>query len=88
MLAKEGWGLIENTGHLLGCCVNQNHLGNVDDVSLVWLFCQVTLVDIESLEVDGRDQFAVRLAKFLDESEDLLGVFLVFELLQVVIQFV
>ena len=66
MLAEEGWGLIENTGHLLGCRVNQNHLGNVDDVSLVWLFCQVTLVDIESLKVDGRDQFAVRLAKFLD----------------------
>jgi hypothetical protein len=88
VLAKESWGLIQNAWHLLGRCIDQDHLGDVHDVSLVWLFGQVPLVDIESLQVDGRYKLAMGLAKFLDKCKDLFSVFLVFKLLQVVVKLV
>ena len=88
MLAEELWSLIKNPGHLLSCCVDQYHLGNVDNVCLIWLFRKVSLVDVQRLQVDATHELAVRFAKFLDKTEDFVGVFLMLKLLQVVEQLV
>ena len=55
VLAKERWGFFEDSGHLLGCRVNQDHLRNVHDVSLVWFFRQVAFVNLKRLEVNAAD---------------------------------
>lgn len=88
VFAEELGSFFKNTWHLFGCCVNQNHFGNIDDVCLVRLFGQVPLVDIQCFQVDATNQFTVTLAQLLDQAEYLLSVFLVFKLLQVVEQFV
>ena len=46
MLAEELGRFFQDARHLLGSRVDQNHLGHVDNVSLVWLLREVALVDI------------------------------------------
>lgn len=52
VFAEEFGCLFEDPGHLLGSCVDEDHLGYVDYVCLVRFLRQVALVDVESLQVD------------------------------------
>ena len=88
VFTEEGRGLFKYARHLFGCCVNQNHLCDVHDIGLIWLLREVAFVDLECLEIDAADQLTVRLAQFLNEREDLEGVFLMLKLDQVAEQLV
>ena len=91
VFAEELGSFFEDTWHLLSRGVNQDHLGDVNDICLVRLLRQVAFVDIESLEIDTAHQLTVRSAKFLDEAEDFIGISVATfsnELLQVVEEFV
>ena len=88
VFAEEFGCLFEDPGHLLGSCIDEDHLGHVDYVGLVRLLRQVALIDVEGLQVDRANKLGVRLAEFLHEAEDLLSIFLLLELLQIVEQLV
>ena len=91
MLAEELWCLLQDPWHLLSCCIDQDHLCDVDNICLVGLLCQVALINVECLQIDAAYELAVRFSKFLYQAENLFGIAittLVHKLLQIIEQFV
>lgn len=52
VLAEKFRSFVQDSVHLLSRCVDQDHLGYVDDVCLIRLLCQVPLIDVERLQID------------------------------------
>lgn len=83
MLPEEGGCLLQDARYLLGSGIDQYHFRHIDNISLIGLFGQVSLVNLQSLQVYTAHQLAVGAAKLLDQGEDLEGIILVFELHQI-----
>jgi predicted metal-dependent RNase len=54
MFAEERRGFFEDSGHVLGGCVDHDHLGNIDDIVPVLFLGQKSFVDLQLLQVNAR----------------------------------